>query len=122
MAHGETEQGAAIAGAVLPAIQGLDEERRRFYLDLVISSLHEAARRTLEAKMKGHEYQGDFAKTYVAEGEARALLTWLRSRGIDVPEAARERILAEKAPERVMSWIERAVTATTLAQVLDDPS
>jgi hypothetical protein len=43
MAHGETEQGAAIAAAVLPAIQGLDDERARFYGDLVLNSLNEAA-------------------------------------------------------------------------------
>lgn len=30
------------------------------------NSLDEAARRALEAKMKGYEYQTDFAKKYVA--------------------------------------------------------
>jgi hypothetical protein len=53
MAHGESEQGAAIAAAVLPAIQRLDEERARFYGNLVLNSLNEAARRALEAMMKG---------------------------------------------------------------------
>jgi hypothetical protein len=33
MAHGETEQGATIAAAVLPAIQGLDDDRARLYYD-----------------------------------------------------------------------------------------
>lgn len=122
MAHGRTEQGAAIAAAVLPAIQGLDDERARFYSDIVLTSLNEAARRALEAMMKGYEYQSDFAKRYVAEGEARALLTVLRSRGIDVPEAERERILAQADRERLQRWLERAATATTLAQVLDEPS
>ena len=44
------------------------------------NSLNEAARRALEAMMKGYEYQSDFAKKYVAQGrgegraeEARAL-------------------------------------------------
>ena len=68
MAHGETEQGAAIAAAVLPAIRELDDERARFYGDLVYNSLNEAARRALEAMMKGYEYQSDFAKKYVAQG------------------------------------------------------
>ena len=36
MAHGESEQGAAIAAAVLPAIRGLDDEKARFYGDLVL--------------------------------------------------------------------------------------
>ena len=96
MAHGETEQGATIASAVLPAIRGLDDDRARLYYDLVYNSLNEAARRALEAMMKGYEYQSDFAKKYVAQGRAegrtegraeeaaRALLTVLRARDLDL--------------------------------------
>src|SRR5215475_13937259 len=40
----------------------------RFYGDIVLHSLNEAARRALEAMMKGYEYQSDFAKKYVALG------------------------------------------------------
>jgi hypothetical protein len=126
MAHGDTEQGASIASAVLPAVQGLDDERARFYYDLVYNSLNDAARRALETMMKGYEYQSDFAKKYVAEGRAeeavRAVLTALRVRGIAVPEATRERILAEKDPERLERWHERAILAASLAEVLDEPS
>jgi len=76
--------------------------------------------------MKGYEYQSDFAKKYVAqgrdqgrvEGEARALLTALRVRGIDVPDVTRERILAQKDPEQLERWLEKAVVATSLAEVL----
>lgn len=53
---------------------------------------------------------------------ARAVLTALRVRGIAVPEAARERILAQKDPERLERWHERAIVAASLAEVLDDPS
>jgi hypothetical protein len=134
MAHGEGDHGATIAAAALPAVAGLGDERARFYGDLVLNSLNEATRRALEAMMKGYEYQSDFAKKYVAaglaegraegeaKGEARALLAALRVRGIPVPDAARERILAEKDPERLERWVERAVVAGSLAEVLDDPS
>jgi len=130
MAHGEGDQGAAIAAAVLPAVRGLDEERARFYGDLVLNSLNEAARRALETMMKGYEYQSDFAKKYVAQGEAlgeakasaRALLTVLRARGIAVPDGARERILGQKDPERLERWLEKAAVAASIAEVLDDPS
>jgi hypothetical protein len=57
-----------------------------------------------------------------AEGEARALLTVLRSRSISVPDSARERILAERDPARLEQWIEKAIVAASLADVLDDPS
>ncbi len=56
------------------------------------------------------------------EGEARALLTVLRGRGIAVPDAARERILAEKDPARLERWLEKAGTSATVAEIFDDPS
>jgi hypothetical protein len=130
MAHGASELGAAIAAAVLPAIRELDDERARFYGDLVYNALNEAARRALEAMMKGYEYQSDFAKKYVAQGEAlgeataraRDVLTVLRVRGIAVPDAERELILAQKDPARLEHWLEKAAIAASLAEVLDEPS
>jgi hypothetical protein len=130
MAHGETEQGATIAAAVLPVIQGLGDERARLYYDLVYNSLNEAARRALEAMMKGYEYQSDFAKKYVAQGRtegrteeaARNLLTVLRARGIAVPDAVRERILSQKDPERLERWLEKAAVASSVTAVIDEPN
>jgi len=130
MAHGETERGATIASAVLPAIRGLDDDRFRFYGDLVYNSLNEAARRALEAMMKGYEYQSDFAKKYVAQGRAegraeeaaQAVLTVLQIRGLAVPDAARERILAQKDTERLERWLEKAVVADSVDAVLDQPN
>ena len=131
MAHGHGEQGAAVAAAVLPAVKGLDEERARFLGDIVYNSLNEAARRALEATMvKGYVYQSDFAKKYYGQGRddgraeeaARNLLTVLRGRGLAVPDAARERIVAEKDTARIELWIEKAIVASSLAEVLDEPS
>jgi hypothetical protein len=134
LAHGDTEQGATIAAAVLPAIQGLDEDRASFYYDIMYNSLNEAARRALETMMKGYEYQSDFAKKYVAQGltegltkgrteeAARNLLTVLRARNIAVPDEVRERILAQKDPERLERWLEKAAVATSVAAVLDEPN
>ena len=55
------------------------------------------------------------------EEAARAVLTVLRVRGITVPEAARERILAEKDQARLERWHERAVIAGSIAEVIDEP-
>ena len=134
MAHGETEQGTTIADALLPALQGLDDDRARFYYDLMYNSLNAAARRALEAMMKGYQYQSDFAKKYVEQGRnegrdegrveeaARNLMTVLRARSIALSEAAREKILAQKDPERLERWLEKAAVAPSIAEVLDDPS
>jgi hypothetical protein len=150
LAHGATDQGATIASVVLPVVRDLDDDRTRLYYDLVYNSLNEAARRALETLMKGYEYQTDFARKYVAQGRAegltegltrgrtegltegltlgrteeaaRALLTVLRARGMTVPEAVRERILAQKDPDRLERWLEKAAVATSAAAVLDEPS
>lgn len=127
MAHGDTEQGETIAAAVLPAIHGLDDDRGRFYYDLVYNSLNDAARRALETKkMKGYEYQSDFAKKYVAQGRTEeavhAVLTVLQARGFAVSDAVRERILSQKDPERLERWLKKAAVAASVAAVLDEPS
>src|SRR5262249_21368382 len=62
MAHGQSELGEAVRKAAMPAIRGLDDERARFYGDLVLHCLNDAARRALEVMMKGYEYQSDFVK------------------------------------------------------------
>jgi predicted transposase/invertase (TIGR01784 family) len=55
------------------------------------------------------------------EGSAHAVLTVLRARGIAVPDAARERILAEKDPARLERWLEKAAVAASVGEVIDDP-
>ncbi|HWU85739.1 MAG TPA: hypothetical protein VN253_00585, partial [Kofleriaceae bacterium] len=57
-----------------------------------------------------------------AEARAGDVLTVLRARGIAVPDVERERILAERDPDRLERWLERASVAGSLAAVLDEPS
>jgi hypothetical protein len=56
------------------------------------------------------------------EEAARALLTVLRVRGISVPDAVREHILAQNEPARLERWLEKAVVAESVTDVLDEPS
>jgi HEPN domain-containing protein len=56
------------------------------------------------------------------EGQARAVLTVLQVRGIDVPDEARQRILTQQNPKLLARWLEKAAVATSLAEVLDPPS
>jgi hypothetical protein len=57
-----------------------------------------------------------------AEGTAHAVLTVLRTRGVAVPKAARQRILTQKDPKRLERWLKRASVATSVAEVIDKPS
>lgn len=72
-----------------------------------------------EGRKEGHDEGRSEGR---AEEGARAVLTALRVRGIAVPEAVRERILAEKNPERLLSWLERAIVAASVDDVIDEPS
>ncbi|WP_437953388.1 hypothetical protein WME98_23960 [Sorangium sp. So ce296] len=73
-----------------------------------------------EARTEGHrEGRNEGLNEGRAEEAARAVLTALRVRGIAVPDVARERILAEKDPETLERWLERAIVAASLAEVLD---
>jgi hypothetical protein len=57
-----------------------------------------------------------------AEATARAVLTVLRARGIDLSKRARARILAQKDAARLERWLEKAVVAASVAEMLDGPS
>jgi len=84
--------------------------------------------------IKGYKYQSDFAKKYFAQGfaeglaearaevRARSVLIVLRTRGFEVPDAARERILSQKDPERLERWLEKAAGAASVDAALDEPN
>jgi hypothetical protein len=95
------------------AATGLDEDRRAFYTDQVLCSLHEAARRKLEEMMRSdYEFKSEFARTYVAKGEAKALLTLLEARGLDIPADVRDRIFACNDLAQLDRWIRQAVVVS----------
>ncbi len=76
IAHGgdpDSRKAARIADTARDATQALDADRRRLYLDLVLASLSEAAKRELKAMDPAkYEYQSDFAKQYIALGKSKA--------------------------------------------------
>jgi hypothetical protein len=56
------------------------------------------------------------------ETQANAVLTVLHVRGIAVPDAACERILAQKDLEQLKRWLEKAAVAASIGEVIGDPS
>jgi len=57
-----------------------------------------------------------------SEMAAKAVLTVLRARGIAVPDAAREQIRAQTDLALLERWLVRAVAASSIGEVFDDPS
>ena len=68
---------------------------------------------------KAREIGRDEART---ETRASAVLTVFRVRGIAVPDAARERILAQKDSKRLERWLEKAAVAASVDEAIDEPS
>ncbi|WP_203417024.1 hypothetical protein [Jiangella ureilytica] len=72
-----------------------------------------------------YEYQSPFVRRFVnqgraegeAKGEARALLTVLAARGLEVGDDTRARIDDCDDPDQLNLWISRAVTAESVDDV-----
>lgn len=121
IAHGETDKAATIAIAVLPALHELADDRAKLYCGLVHLSLNDAAHQALEAVKRGYHGAKGRAEGRTQEA-ARSLFIVLRARGIAVPDAIREHILAQKDLERLECWLEKAAVATLVTEVIDERS
>ena len=129
IAHGQDRdatKAAQIAAAARGATRGLGDDRSRLYLDLVLTSLSEAAQRELRAMDPAkYEYQSDFAKRFVAqgraegkaEGKASIVVRLLARRFGALPSEAENRIAAASADE-LDAMAERLLTAQSLEEAL----
>lgn len=113
LAHGSRPDPIPVFHALLTALDAIDHDHAKLYTDLILSVLPAAARDCLEEFMTttSHRYQSDFARRYVSEGEAHAVLAVLEARGIDIPEDIRDRISACTDLDRLGAWIRQAATA-----------
>jgi hypothetical protein len=136
MTHGNDEpDGLQNVLAAIIALARLDDERARFYADLILARLNERVRNALEAlTMQGYEYQSEFARKYYGqgkiegkiegeakgkiEGEARAILTVLETRGLPVPERVRKAVLSCTNLAQLDGWLRAAVTAPSAEALL----
>jgi len=131
VAHGKDSDKALaerVARAATAACRSIDKERSNLYLDLIDVSLKHSAPEVLEAAMNslGYEYQGDFARRYVAEGRTEGLiegrtgtiLRLLARRFGILTEADQARIRG--AEDAVLDKVENAMMlATTLDEILE---
>jgi hypothetical protein len=134
--HGNDEpDGLETVLAAMVALARFDDERARFYLDLILARLNERVSRALEAmRMQKYEYQSEFARKYYgqgrqegfaeglsqgeARGEAQAILAVLEARGLKVPAKVREAVLACSDLTRLQAWVRAAVTVPSAAALL----
>ena len=85
----------------------IDDDEKEFIMAMITSWEEGRAEARTEARI---------------EANANAVLTVLRARGIAVPDAARERILAQQDLELLERWLVKAIAAASVGEVIDDPS
>jgi len=123
LAHGGTPVEYAVARAAIHGTRDLDEDLAALYITLVLNALSDAGRAELEEAMRlGEELEPtDLEKRILARGEAkgrtegeasrgaRDVLAVLSARELEVTDAVRSRVLAERDPEVLSRWLVRAV-------------
>jgi hypothetical protein len=119
--HGKSanvELAARVASAAILASAGIDAERSRLYLDLIMISLSENARGALQnMNSLGFEYMSDFARKYVAQGRAEMVLKLLALRFGPVADGIQERIRVA-GDAQLDTLAKELLTAHTLEEVL----
>jgi hypothetical protein len=134
MVYGGTKAGEAIGRAALAAVANLDEERAALHTDVVLAAMPIAMRATLEKLMASgtYQYRSEFAKRYVAQGEATgeargeargralAVLAVLAARSVEVAPGLRERVLACDDVSTLDLWLARAANANTAGEVVSE--
>jgi hypothetical protein len=125
MAHGRDDDVARstrIAMAAQSATAGLDADRSKLYFDLILSSLSEAARQALGAMdIRKYEYQSDFARRYVAQGEAAgrvAIVTQLLTARFGPLSTEAQGRLSEASIADLHAVAERLLVAGSLREAL----
>lgn len=122
MIHGhdaDVTKAARIAAIAQGVSVGLDADRSKLYLDLVLNSLSEAARAVLQETMLPfeYEYQSDFARRYVAQGRADIVTRQLTARFGSLSTTVQDQIAASSM-EELNRIGDRLLTAASLQEAL----
>jgi hypothetical protein len=114
---------------VLTSLADLEDDRLKTYTVFILNAASPSARKELEALMTTTEFHNDFVDRLVAEGSerliakgkaeglAQMILRVLSARGVETPPAARERVLNCSDASQLVTWGDRAATATSIDDV-----
>jgi hypothetical protein len=91
------------------ALAGLPESPRTRWEAFMSTTIHSEY---LSERLREIDVQGQ------AKGEVHAVLTVLNARGVQVPDAVREQILACADLDILDTWLRRAATATSAEDVI----
>ncbi|MGH3751639.1 MAG: hypothetical protein ACRDRP_02910 [Pseudonocardiaceae bacterium] len=124
LAHGRDPRNREVLDVLAGALDRVETQQALVYLRLVLAALPQAARTHLEELMatETYEYQSEFTERLRNEGaikgraEAKAdyILRVLHARSVEVPDQVRTRITTCTDPDRLDTWLDRAITAHTI--------
>ncbi|MFI0480670.1 hypothetical protein [Actinomadura sp. 9N215] len=119
--HADGPDAEAVLNSVTIGLADLNRDTSRLYHDYLRARLSDAARKLMEdtVDIKNYEWQSDWAKSHIAEGEAKAILLVLEGRGIAVPNDVRERVTGCTDIEQLERWVKRAAVIDTVEELLD---
>jgi hypothetical protein len=144
LAHGRAPGGLEVVVTAMMATTNLDAKTRRVYEDLIRADIGPSAMRLVEEMMPatkrlGRKWTKEQIKAYEAtrdylnrrweeklveglvKGRVESLMTVLAARGVVVTPEASDRITACEDLGQLDLWLRRAVSAESLADVLDEP-
>jgi hypothetical protein len=126
--HGGQAEVDGMFPALAEALRSLGPRKAILYYDVVLAGLPGPARVRWEAFMTTtvEEYRSELLRELAAQheqvgearGEGRAVLTVLDARGVAVPTAVREQVLACTDLAQLDTWLRRALTAATVDDVI----
>jgi hypothetical protein len=123
----ESEAGARRVLDAIASTEVSDADRSRL-MTIMLRLASDAARHILEAMMTTSEYEKTLAERIhdqgmaegEAKGEAKALLRLLAARGLAPSEAQRSLVASCTDSAQLDIWFDRAIKATTAAEVFAD--
>jgi hypothetical protein len=126
-----TEAGARMVLDAM-ASPGVSDADRLRMAAIILRLSDDAERQILEAMMKTSEYEKTFVERIhdegiaegqargKAEGQANAVLRLLDARGVALSPEQRQQVTSSTDPAQLDLWFDRAITASTAAEVFAD--
>ncbi|WP_406439480.1 hypothetical protein OHB00_30625 [Streptomyces sp. NBC_00631] len=121
--HSRAPESDAILKALAAALKGLqadDEDTASISIELTEQGLGKTPAADLWRHLMAVDlsiFQSQTAQALRAEGLSEALLVVLSGRGIEVSEEARDRVTTCDDHDTLTTWLTRAATATTTAEL-----
>ncbi|MFG1941435.1 hypothetical protein [Nonomuraea sp. NPDC048826] len=119
--HSEDPQIKVVLATLAEALDHIDPEKAGRYAEYVTVALTGDAQKEMERLMatQTYLYQGEYAQSLVAKGEAKGVLLVLEARGFRVTADERERIMTCTDTKTLERWLQRAALVDSVGKLFE---